>query len=187
MNNQMQFRFFPTTSRTLLQALLLSAKTMTIFPLALRLAPQNTKNIIRTREKKDNKDFSTNTHRGTHSGRKKRATLCIFCFFAGFPRRCCSCFAGHSQQKRSSAVPPSFFDQLKKIAKYFFVFPFWKRQPASKTFPSSFLCATACSTTLTLTPYNRRGSGGVRSLAELFVGKFGRLQDLRLAGPLGVT
>lgn len=72
MNNQMQFRFFPTTSRTLLQALLLSAKTMTIFPLALRLAPQNTKNIIRTREKKDNKDFSTNTHRSTHSlGREK--------------------------------------------------------------------------------------------------------------------
>lgn len=72
MNNQMQFRFFPTTSRTLLQALLLSAKTMTIFPLALRLAPQNTKNIIRTREKKDNKDFSTNTHRGTHSLREEK-------------------------------------------------------------------------------------------------------------------
>lgn len=82
MNNQMQFRFSQPASRTLLQALLLSAKTMTVFPLALRQAPQNTKNIIRTREKKDHKDFSTNTHRGTHSftGGKKGQRYVYFAF-----------------------------------------------------------------------------------------------------------
>lgn len=156
---------------------------MTIFPLALRLAPQNTKNIIRTREKKDKKDFfhkHSQRHTLTYGG-GKRATLCIFCFFTGFPRRCRSCFAGHSQQKRSSAVPTSFFDQLKKIAKYFFVFPFGNANQPAKLFllPSCVpRPVPPHSHTHAQTP-QPRGSGGFCSLAVLFVGKFGRLRDLR--------
>lgn len=55
--------------------------------------------------------------------------------------------SAEAQQRSANVV----FRSIEENCQIFLRFPFWKRQPASKTFPSSFLCATACSTTLTYT------------------------------------
>lgn len=63
--------------------------------------------------------------------------------------------SAEAQQRSANVV----FRSIEENCQIFLRFPFWKRQPASKTFPSSFLCATACSTTLTRTHHNRGGQG----------------------------
>lgn len=144
---------------------------MTIFPLALRLvaAPQNTKNIIRTREKKDNKDFSTNTHQATHSLQgergKKWATLCIFCFFATvfFPSMLQDTL-GRSAPAQCRVV----FDQLKKIAKYFFVFPLLKTPTSQQNFSFFLVCRVPRPVPPhSLAHHKRRRHGGGVGLALL--------------------
>lgn len=165
---------------------MLSAKTttVTIFPLALRLvaAPQNTKNIIRTREKKDNKDFSTNTHRATHSlqGEREKVGNVMYilllrhCFFPSMLQDT----LGRSAPAQCRVV----FDQLKKIAKYFFVLPLLKTPTSQQNFSFFLVCRVPRpvpphSLAHTTNDDGTRRRGRFRSLAELFVGKFGRLQQ----------
>lgn len=162
MNNQMQFRFFPTTSRTLLQALLLSAKTMTIFPLALRLAPQNTKNIIRTREKKDNKDFSTNTHRGTHSLREeKKGNVMYILLLRWFSSTLLLLFrrtlSAEAQQRSANVV----FRSIEENCQIFLRFPVLKTPTSQQNFSFFLLVCHGLfhhTHTHTLQPTGVRGS-----------------------------
>lgn len=87
---------------------------------------------------------------------------------------------GNSRQKRTSAVSCRF-RSIEENCQIFLRFPSFENANQSvKLFLLPCVSgATACSTTLTCTPQTTtaRWRGWFGSLAELFVGKFGRLQQ----------